>query len=118
MFDIPPRAPEGRLTVRRSRPTPCRQSSPRQAVGKTAHSCGVRRYGVMLHGATELPRGSAASSAILHSLDDWLCGGVAARGRAASPTKRGLYCIDVHVLFEFRYFGNGTSHLYPLFYCL
>ena len=72
----------------------------------------------MLHGATEQPRGSAASSAILHSLDDWLCGGVAARGRAASPTKRGRYCIDVHVLFELRYFGNGTSHLYPPFLSL
>ena len=42
MFDNPPRAPEGRLTVRRSRPTPRRQSSPRQATGETARSCGVR----------------------------------------------------------------------------
>jgi len=72
----------------------------------------------MLHGASEQQRGSAASSAILHSLDDWLCGGVAARGRAASPTKRGQYSIDVYVLFGLRYFGNGTSQLYPLSYYL
>ena len=39
-------------------------------------------------------------------------GGVAARGRAASPTKRGRYCIDVYVLFELRDFENGTSQLY------
>ena len=70
----------------------------------------------MLHGAPEQPRGSAASSAISHSLDDWLCGGVAARGRAASPTKRGLYCIDVNALFELRDFENGTSQVYPAYY--
>ena len=57
--------------------------------------------------------GAPPAPPILHSLDDWLCGGVAARGRAASPTKRGLYCIDVYVLFELRNFGNGTSQLYP-----
>jgi hypothetical protein len=44
--------------------------------------------------------GAPASSAILHSFDDWLCGGVAARGRAASPTKRGRYCLDLTALFK------------------
>jgi hypothetical protein len=39
-------------------------------------------------------------------------GGVAARGRAASPTKRGRYCIDVNALFEKRHFENGTSQVY------
>ena len=28
----------------------------------------------MLHSAPKQPRGSAASSAVSHSLDDWLCG--------------------------------------------
>ena len=70
----------------------------------------------MLHGAPEQPRGSAASSAILHSLDDWLFGGVAARGRAASPTKRGLNCIDMYVFFCYGIIETVQVSLYPPYY--
>jgi hypothetical protein len=34
------------------------------------------------------------------------------RGRAASPTKRGRYCLDLNEVFQMRYFRNGTSQSY------
>ena len=78
----PPRAPEGRRPpAQPADPVPPVEPPPGEGRDR-APLRGARRYGVMLHGASEQPRGSAASSAILHSLDDWLCGGVASRRHA------------------------------------
>jgi hypothetical protein len=57
--------------------------------------------------------GAPPAPTFLHSLDDWLCGGVAARGRAASPTNRGRYSIDVNEFFKKLHFEKGTNQAYP-----
>ena len=51
----------------------------------------------MLHGAPKQPRGSAASSAVSHSLDDWLCGRSGGAGSGGKPDKAGasLYSCDL-----------------------
>ena len=59
MFDNPPRVPEGRLTVRCSRPTPCRQSSPLPGEGRDpalVRGAKVRRHATWRPRATTRER--------------------------------------------------------------
>ena len=81
--------------------------------GETARSCGVRGYGVMLHGAPSNRAGAPPAPPVCTA---WTIGCAAEWRRGVGRQARqsgGLYCIDIHVFFEFRYFGNGTSQLYP-----
>ena len=71
----------------------------------------------MLHGAPKQPRGSAASFAMTHALAMGVCGKVAARGRAASPTKRGrILRRDKHLssIIFYKGYKSRVPCLYPI----
>jgi hypothetical protein len=101
--------------VRRRRPTPCRQSStthprcgarrPRSPPGQTAGAMHPRMNSA----------GAASFAGRTSLLQEVVCGKVAARGRAASPTKRGRIVRSDKDLSRWVFYKGikGTNQVYP-----
>lgn len=83
--------PKGHASARRGRPTPCRQSSTTHARAWSADRA-LPGIGRDVAQVAQLPNGHAGAPPALPLRPAWKIAGrgkVAARGRAASPTKRG-----------------------------
>jgi hypothetical protein len=121
VFDTPPRGPFGAPDRPACRPTPCRQLRPRPWPLRS-RPARFRGGAQVVRHAPWRPQATTRERRQLRLLSTaWTigCAGrVAARGRAASPTKRGQNCIASQAIIEKLHFEKGTSQRYPIWMSL